>query len=179
MLPAGIPLHGLLRGGDVFVEGLRRLVGIQPRLLEKLLVVEQGERAHGGRQAVILAVALHGLDDREILLLDHLRREGVLRQGLHELGGDEVVEPAVEELDHVGPLPRRDRRGDLGLVVRIREGGVLDRDARVRGLEALDELVHGLDAGVEHVLPVLDLDRPSRFLRRAGRRRPRGRTAFP
>jgi len=26
------------------------------------------------------------------------------------------------------------------------------------GLEALDQLVHGLDAGVEDVLPVFDLD---------------------
>ena len=85
--------------------------------------------------------------------------------GCTNLADDEVVEPAVEELHDVRALAGRNGGGDLRLVVGIREGRVLDRDARIGRLEALDQLIHRLDAGVEHVLPVLDLD----GLRRPGR----------
>ena len=155
---SGVVLDRLLGEVEQLVIGLRRLIRVEARVLEKLPVVEERQRTHRRRQAIVFAVALHGGDDRVELFLDHRGREGVLRQRLHELRGNEVVEPSVKQLNDVGALAGGESRGDLRLVVGVGEGRVLDLDVGVCSLEAFDQLVHRLDAGVKHVLPVLDLD---------------------
>ncbi len=155
----GVALDDRLGGGDQLVERLRRLVGIETRLLEQVLVVEQRHAAHGRRQAVILPATLHRRNDREEVALDLGILEDGFRQRLHELAGDEGVEPAVEELHHLGSSAGGLGRDQPRLVVGIGEGHLLDGDVRIRGLELLDQLGHRLDTGVEDVLPILDLDR--------------------
>jgi hypothetical protein len=54
------------------------------------------------------------------------------------------------------------RGDDPCLVVGVGEGRLLDGDVRVGLLEIGDQLVHRLDAGVEHILPVFDLNGLSR-----------------
>jgi hypothetical protein len=148
--------HGLRRG-DEFVERLGRRG--DAGLLHEAFVVEERERAHGGRQRPVLVALLHGLHHREELGVDLGGREDVGRQRLDQVRRHIVVEPAVEELHHVRSLARGDGRGDLRAVVRVGEVGHLDGDVRIGGLELLDQLLHRGDAGVEEVLPVFDLHR--------------------
>ena len=156
-LPPPSRLVSLLGDVEQLVEGLRRLRRIEARPPEELLVPEEGERAHRGGHGVVLAVHLHLL--RRAGRSPARSRPGkqLRRQGLEELRLQVVLEPAVEELHHVGPLPGRDRGGDLQPEVVVRDVGVLDLDGGIRRLEALDELVDRLDALGEGVLPVLDL----------------------
>jgi hypothetical protein len=154
---AGVALGELLGHREHLVERLGRLRGIEPGLGEELLVPEEGQRADGGRHRIVLAVHLHLLHEGEEVPLDVGGGEHLRRQGLEELRLQVVVEPAVEELDDVGPLAGRDRRRDLQPEVVVGHMGVLDLDARVLRLESLDELVDGLDTLGERVLPVLDL----------------------
>ena len=157
--PSGSRLVSFFAVVDQLVERWRRLRGVEPGLLEQLLVPEQRQRAHGGRHRVVLAVDLHLLHDREELALDLGGTEQLGRQRLQELRLQVVLQPAVEELHHVGPLPGGDRRGDLQPEVVVGDVGVLDLDAGIGRLEPLDQLVDRLDALREGVLPVLDLDR--------------------
>ena len=155
---AGVALGQLLGHVEQLVERLGRLRRVEAGLGEQLLVPEQGQRAHGGGDGVVAPVHLHLLHQREEVALDLGGVEELGRQGLEELRLQVVVEPAVEELDHVGPLAGRDRGGDLQPEVVVRHVGVLHLDPGVLRLEALDELVDRLDALGERVLPVLDLD---------------------
>ncbi|MNY62613.1 hypothetical protein D3C86_1994590 [compost metagenome] len=86
-------------------------------------------------------------------------REDLRRQRLHQLAGRELVEPAIEQLHDIGTVAGHVGGNDAGLVVGIGEGRVLDRDVGIGLLEILDQLVHRLDAGLEHILPIFDFHR--------------------
>ena len=158
-VPGPVPLGHLPRRVDQLVQGLRRLRRIEPGLLHELPVPEEREGADRGRHGIVPPVHLHLPDERVEVALDLRGVEQLGGQGLQQLGLQVILEPPVEELHHVGPLSGGNRGRDLQPEVVVRDVGVLHPDAGVRRLEALDELVDGLDALREGVLPVLDLDR--------------------
>ncbi len=93
--------------------------------------------------------------------------EGLVEECGTELGGRKRLyvarlhpegEPSVEQIDDIRSLAGGNRRGYLLLVTLVGKCYLLDRDARILGLELLDEVVHQVDLGLVEVLPVGDGD---------------------
>ena len=145
-------------------------------LVEQLLVVEA---------VVELQVERH--DQDAVVRVEVERREVDALHLLELVHRDEVVERLevvlVLEVEQAGPLggevgPGLRDRGRLEqievLVGRLRDG--LDRDARVLGLERLDERIGRLGVGLGTVVvPQRDLGRLQRLARGGGRSGARGK----
>jgi len=87
-----------------------------------------------------------------------LRRESIGRQRLDQLGIHVVVQPAVKQLNHVGSFTGWNGGGHFRAIVRIGKMRHRHGDVGICGLEVFDQLLHGRDASVEKVLPILDLN---------------------
>ncbi|MDT4865650.1 hypothetical protein FQZ97_1004640 [compost metagenome] len=157
-IAGSIALGGFLGVSEQFVEVFRRVLGIKTSFFEKLLVVEQCQRAHSRRQAIIFIAALHCTDDREEFTFDLVVRKCVLRQRLQNATGCKFIEPAIEQLHDVRAFARHLRRNDAGLIVVIRERNLFYLDVRIGFFEILDQFVHRLDARFKDILPIFDFN---------------------
>ena len=169
---------GRARGDDLLrvvldlLPGLRRLRGIEPGLLERVLVVVEDRRRgierHGVEIAVLRVVADHGRDevlplDRDLLLLHQLVDgvDGAREQ--HGLGADlEDLHDVRRLLLPVGGDGGGQRLGIRALAER------LDLVLRLALVELLHQLVGGVVELPGHGVPELDLGLRVRGRRREG-----------
>ena len=127
----------------------RRLVRIEARLLEQILVPDQDRNVRRESRAVDLALVgrdvLVGLSDGSVIRIG-LEVSGEVGEeaGLHEIGHVDEIEG-----DEVGNLARLNAGGELGDHLVVGDGGELDLVA-VRRVPKIDEMRRGVGAAGAH-----------------------------